>query len=62
MRVTEAMDPGFVDEYFRTKEVERDQTEEAQDEKINGAGKIAEVYDDNADNYNGHEWSGLRDF
>jgi ankyrin repeat protein len=45
--VTEIMVPGFADEYFRRKKVERDQAEEAQDENRNSMGRITKVHDDN---------------
>jgi hypothetical protein len=57
--VTEIMVPGFADEYFRRKEVERDQAEEAQDENKNSMGRITEVHDGNADD-NEHEGSNVR--
>jgi hypothetical protein len=59
LRVTEIMVPGFVEEYFRRKEVERDQAEEAQDENRNSTGRITEVHDDNNDDSE-HEGSNVR--
>jgi hypothetical protein len=59
MRVTEIMVPGFADEYFRRKEVERDQAEEAEGENWNTTGRITEGHDDNDDD-NEHEGSNVR--
>ena len=47
LNVTEAMLPGFIDDYFRKKREERDEAQEEQEEERNSEDESAESSDDN---------------